>query len=394
MKVLIFTPYFGKTGSEMCLFDLLSVAGSGHFDAGICIMNGTGELLKNLPYPVKAYNYLDFREQTINRVRAENTRSARILRLFNPLSWSGLSKTISHRYDVTAFIEQVIKKFEPDVCYVNTLVLHHVVKTLSESFSGPILVHSHESENMLNGLSSGELGNLLRQAHLIITPSQKTARMFRALGRNRGVEVFYEAVNFNRINTDKSRIEKIRTVHGFVSDNFIWAMSGTIDPNKDAVAFVELARLVIDENPGARFMWLGKAVTAYADYCRALAESYGLREKLLWIEPGEEDYFNYFALADAFILTSRQDTFPLVMLEAAWLEKPLVSFDSGGVAEFLGDDYKHLIIKSRSLEEMAALMQKIMRGEIQVDKTELRRRAEQYSAANNVGRWLKIVSEG
>lgn len=36
---------------------------------------------------------------------------------------------------------------------------------------------------------------------------------------------------------------------------------------------------------------------------------------------------------DVFCLTSREDPFPLVMLEAAWLSLPIVAFDNGGVRE-------------------------------------------------------------
>ena len=48
---------------------------------------------------------------------------------------------------------------------------------------------------------------------------------------------------------------------------------------------------------------------------------------------------NYFAAFDVFTLTSRSDSFPLVVLEAATLGKPSVCFDeTGGAREFIEND--------------------------------------------------------
>ena len=48
---------------------------------------------------------------------------------------------------------------------------------------------------------------------------------------------------------------------------------------------------------------------------------------------------DYLAAADVFALTSREDPYPLVCLEAAALEKPIVCFASaGGAPEFVEED--------------------------------------------------------
>jgi len=48
---------------------------------------------------------------------------------------------------------------------------------------------------------------------------------------------------------------------------------------------------------------------------------------------------DYFAAADVFALTSREDPYPLVCLEAAALAKPIICFaDAGGMPEFVEED--------------------------------------------------------
>ncbi len=51
------------------------------------------------------------------------------------------------------------------------------------------------------------------------------------------------------------------------------------------------------------------------------------------------DPLNYFALGDVFTLTSREEPFGIVALEASMVGLPIVCFeDAGGMSEFVGDD--------------------------------------------------------
>ena len=51
------------------------------------------------------------------------------------------------------------------------------------------------------------------------------------------------------------------------------------------------------------------------------------------------DLHEYYNAMDVFLLPSREDTFPLVCLEAALLERPIVCFqNAGGMPEFVEDD--------------------------------------------------------
>jgi glycosyltransferase involved in cell wall biosynthesis len=51
--------------------------------------------------------------------------------------------------------------------------------------------------------------------------------------------------------------------------------------------------------------------------------------------PHVADPLRFIAAADVFLLTAREDAFPLVCVEAAALGRPLVSFDSGGTDELI-----------------------------------------------------------
>jgi glycosyltransferase involved in cell wall biosynthesis len=72
-------------------------------------------------------------------------------------------------------------------------------------------------------------------------------------------------------------------------------------------------------------------------------ERLGLRGRVHFIGP-RPDPAPYFARFDSFLLTSREDPFPLVCLEAAAMGVPIVCFaDAGGMPEFVEDDAGYVV---------------------------------------------------
>jgi glycosyltransferase involved in cell wall biosynthesis len=61
----------------------------------------------------------------------------------------------------------------------------------------------------------------------------------------------------------------------------------------------------------------------------------------------------YFSIFDFFALTSREDPFPLVCLEASLWEVPIVSFDSGGARELIVDGDIGRVVPYGDLDAMA-----------------------------------------
>lgn len=170
---------------------------------------------------------------------------------------------------------------------------------------------------------------------------------------------------------------------------------GLAEWRKGPDVFLDVAKALIVKMPTVHFIWLGLLENAYSKELLASKEVWddGHQVHLL---PVCSDSRPYFESMDVFFLSSREDPFPLVMLEAAHAGKPIVGVRaSGGVNDFLYglDD---LLVESWDVDvfvdKIEALLQ--LSPERLADYQQiLKERAVQYSATLFMDRWSELQSK-
>jgi len=132
------------------------------------------------------------------------------------------------------------------------------------------------------------------------------------------------------------RIEALRRRHRIPFDAPIVMGSGTIDWRKGPDLFVQLAAEVRrrTREPVA-FVWVGGTLEG-PDWERLRSDVERAGADHVYFVGTSWDPFPWFAAADLFALTSREDPYPLVALEHAAMGHPIVAYRSGGIAELLG----------------------------------------------------------
>ncbi len=132
---------------------------------------------------------------------------------------------------------------------------------------------------------------------------------------------------------------RVRSELGLGDDAFVVGGSGTTDWRKGPDLFVATARALAirsSERP-IHFLWVGGDPKPIA-LLRRDVERAGLSGQVTFVGR-QTDAWPYHSAFDAFLLTSREDPFPLVCLESARLSVPTVCFDgAGGMPEFVQDD--------------------------------------------------------
>jgi glycosyltransferase involved in cell wall biosynthesis len=215
----------------------------------------------------------------------------------------------------------------------------------------------------------------------------------RHLGRRGNLEVVNEPVDIKRIVSSVEGRSEARKKLMVDKDRFVWAMAGTLDPNKNPLLFMELAREMAKRNVKAHFLWIGGGGgRGYRVFVEGVAKVHEARGNISWVGARTDDYYDYLNAADGFVLTSSRDSFPLTMIEAAALGKPIVSFDSGGVKEFVRPEMG-MVIDSWDPQDLVQAMLGVMTGEILCDPAVARTRAEMFDAPLQAKKWLATMRE-
>ena len=229
--------------------------------------------------------------------------------------------------------------------YANTVAVAEAVAAL-EPFRLPVVWHVHELPFCVNTYGGGQ--------------------PFRAAARSVGTFIAAaECVKQGLMANSGIAAEKIRVVHEFAPpekstttdvatnraavrtelnlppDAFVAGMCGSVGWRKGVDWFLATAKHLAMEFAAQdiHLLWIGagesELVMAQVNH-DLRAAGLAARVKFIGVKANSR---HYLAALDAFLLSSREDPFPLVMLEAASLGLPVVCFaDSGGGPEFVGTD--------------------------------------------------------
>ena len=234
-----------------------------------------------------------------------------------------------------------------DLAYSNTITNGRILRAL-RPLRLPTVTHVHElADWVATFVTPSSLCDTCRNTDDFVACSDAVARYL------------HEGLRIDR--------ERIHVVHGFVDAQGIHAGRrpgalrdrlgleegthlvggcGTLDDRKGVDLFLDVAArirarhpaLAPTEEPAAlRFVWLG-GNDADVARCRADADARGLADIVTFpgVIPGAEHLFTDL---DVLLLTSREDPFPLVVLECACVGVPSIVFsDAGGAPEFVDTD--------------------------------------------------------
>ena len=136
---------------------------------------------------------------------------------------------------------------------------------------------------------------------------------------------------------DKIRDEKLKTQLDFPSNAFVVGGMGTVDLRKGVDIFLQVANK-LKFNSDIFFLWVGGQENEI-EYKNFQIDKNRLGLKNIIFQPSVENPLDYMSIFDVFFVSSREDPYPLVVLEAAMLAKPIICFDkAGGAKDFVEDD--------------------------------------------------------
>nr|WP_199158651.1 glycosyltransferase family 4 protein [Pedobacter sp. ASV2] len=331
-KILFITHNLGRTGSEMLLWYSLTHLNKDKY-LPLLYTKDKGVLVDELPSEIK--HFLPYKKNP--------KRSLRLLR-----SILKIFKIDSFEYQ----LKHITEKNNVDFWYVNTIVLPEFYP-LAKKLGVKIITHAHELPLAYNFISYKGLETIISSSEVLIGCSKAVCEKISGMGRD-DVKLLYGFIDNNKVQFTKPA-KDIRSNLGFSADEFIWAISGKTSLIKGVDFLVSLAK-ELPEN--VKIIWIGgEEDTGIYYYAKKTLENL-FPGKVTFLGAQSGDYYNCLNSADAFLLTSREDSFPLVMLEAAALGKPIVGFKSGGISEFVKEN-TGIVVDSWRAKDLATAMMEV-----------------------------------
>jgi glycosyltransferase involved in cell wall biosynthesis len=277
--------------------------------------------------------------------------------LLSKATWGSMAKDfesafpvfyLEKKYKKSAFsknlyaLEYLKENFNFDLIYLNTIACVDILEALKSKFKIPIYCHIHELSYSIKqfGPKNSEK-TLFGYSEKIIACSQAVKDNLCKFGEESKISLVHSFVNNEEVlhkikNTSK---EKTIAKYGLPKDKFLVAACGNADWRKGPDLFVQVAKKVTLRKDNVHFLWIGIDIDSEIGIQIQFDIDKLNLEKHITLIPINQDAVSLLASSDLFLLTSREDPFPLVMLEAALAEKPILGFKgSGGVSEFTEKD--------------------------------------------------------
>lgn len=241
----------------------------------------------------------------------------------------------SHRYK-----ENILAALVRDLCGVKRLV--QTIHGVSEMPKGYALLKAR-----IYGAANRVFTR--RYFDRIITVSDDIRqRLHKSLPQSRMVTV-HNAVDPQAIRPEKSA-ETVKREFNIDVDAPLIGAAGRMVPVKAYDKFLEMAKIILESRPDARFMLVGDGPLLQP--LKQLSKDMGIADNVIFTG-FREDIFDIINAFDLFVFSSYHEGVPMALLEAMSLRKAVVSTAVGGVVEVIENEVSGLLVEPGSTTALA-----------------------------------------
>lgn len=248
-----------------------------------------------------------------------------------------------------------------EVAIANTTVSGSVMPLLRETGYSPVAL-IHEMRSVYGQMDLGrQIGDLAASGAPLVFPARIVREHFEeALGRPTDRPVLRPQGMYLRPATpDPAARAGLRAEFGIPADAPLVLGVGYIDQRKGADLFLRAIADMRAAGTPAEAIWIGHADRDEMPRIMALAATLGIADHVRF--PGRQpDPARFYAAADLFLLTSREDPYPSVVLEAMAAELPVVMFAGVTGSEDLAERGLAVAVPAEDAGAMAAEAVKLL----------------------------------
>jgi 1,2-diacylglycerol-3-alpha-glucose alpha-1,2-galactosyltransferase len=260
-------------------------------------------------------------------------------------AYDELARAMEKRDDVELIRGEFGKTIDCDIVHIHTIGSHTWRKLFQKGPKKVISAHV-VPDSFVGSLALARLWRFLacwymkwyyNKGDLLLAMSNETKKDLLDIGVTQPIVVEHNSIDILRYKQDAKASRAIRKKLGIAQDTFVVIGAGQVQPRKRVDSFVSAARAL----PDVHFIWVGgmpfgKLAAKSAQMTKLIQEA---PENVSF--PGIislEDMPAYYHAADLFWLPSDQETFGLVVVEAAAAGLPVMLRDLSDYDDTFGHD--------------------------------------------------------
>jgi len=238
-------------------------------------------------------------------------------------------------------IIDALKNQNFDLVISNTIANGDILPVLNQ-LNCPIITYIHELEMGIQQYTKPEFFQnviTLSSSYIACAESVKQNLMQNHSINPTLIKVLPSLLPQSALNYNSDRLlnEKLRNQYDIPQSAFLIGGMGTVDLRKGVDVFLQVANK-LKHNQSIFFLWVGGQDTE-TDYKNFQIDKSRLELNNVIFQKSVENPLDFMSIFDVFFVSSREDPYPLVVLEAAILSKPIICFDkAGGAKDFVEDD--------------------------------------------------------
>lgn len=245
-------------------------------------------------------------------------------------------------FDDLKEIQALIKQEQVDVIHTHMSRAHTFGILLKWLTNVPVIATAHNRYIQLHW----------RFNDFVIANSQATERYHQRYNlvpanRTRTVYCFVDERRFAQV-AERER-QKIRRELRYEGNEYLLGIVGEVIPRKGQWYLAQALPELIRRIPELRVLLVGRYHRSerYVQKMRRLQAAAGLHRKMRWLGR-RSNVHEYMAAMDQVLVTSTEEPFGLVALEAQLAGKPLIATNVGGLPEIVQHEQSGLLIPARS----------------------------------------------
>jgi glycosyltransferase involved in cell wall biosynthesis len=334
-KILFISHDANRAGSQLLLLQLLKILKQKRVPMEL-LLCGDGVVAQDFETVVNTIRLPDAQKYVVSRLSDKVLAKLGVFETFAKQSRRKRQAQLKEKLNVDQIGLVFINSIANAGIYYNELkFLHHL----------PVVLFAHELEMSANMYARRpELEFLLKKTDHLIAVAQAVADYYiRDFHFSEESVSILTLIDHDYIDENFRKAEKslLKTECGIPDDAIVVGGCGNAEWRKGNDVFNWIARLVIHKTKPlpVYFVWVGAGEQhAIFHLIDSDIKRMELTDKILLIPPTSRalDYISRF---DILLLSSREDPYPLVVMEAALNETPVICFEgAGGAPELIAND--------------------------------------------------------